>query len=492
MISHVSNVWFCSASVLNSRFLLSAAHCICKHSDLCRSEEVNLRDNVEWLVMVDKVGSFENLPIVILDDEYDADAEYYDEYEENDGFADYHLNHEGKVEYPDKVKEEEEDADERRVVTMFFPPERVALEMAADGGYTGPHDFVLLQLEAALDMGRLIRPICLPFLSKGPLPASEKEPFVDTGVRGFIAGYGKVIPNDGKRCLTDGRGDMRYHICKDAGYRKPCEVGPPPNSMDGIHGNSGPQGIVVTTVINMSDTLVTDLNGEIPSGSGLMLNPGTDYHDVAEHGNLQNGWCWVEPYVEDTNAKVPEDKLWGFCSNSCSVNYTMPSTYHEQASVDILSAERCTELLTDVLSTPFNSSIEICAGAQSWASVLHQDESKEKDQVVRRQTADGEEHMVYIGKNGDAVLVEKQEGEDDGDRLERLNRMDGILGGVDACQGDSGGPLWVEWDGRATQVGVISRGNGCGELNKPGVYSRIFPFLEWVANKTQEFGCYTM
>ena len=31
-------------------------------------------------------------------------------------------------------------------------------------------------------------------------------------------------------------------------------------------------------------------------------------------------------------------------------------------------------------------------------------------QVVRRQTADGEEHMVYIGKNGDAVLVEKQVG----------------------------------------------------------------------------------
>ena len=98
-----------------------------------------MRDNMEWLVMVDKVGSFENLPIVILDDDGD---EYYDDtdyYDENDGFADYHLNHEGKVEYPDvkEVKEEkEEESDERRVVTMFFPPERVALEMAADGQST--------------------------------------------------------------------------------------------------------------------------------------------------------------------------------------------------------------------------------------------------------------------------------------------------------------------------------------------------------------------
>ena len=82
-----------------------------------------MRDNMEWLVMIDKVGSFENLPIVILDDE---DTDYYDENEE---FADYYDNDEGNIEYSDVVEEEEE----RRVVTLFLPPERVALEMAADG-----------------------------------------------------------------------------------------------------------------------------------------------------------------------------------------------------------------------------------------------------------------------------------------------------------------------------------------------------------------------
>ena len=59
-------------------------------------------------------------------------------------------------------------------------------------------------------------------------------------------------------------------------------------------------------------------------------------------------------------------------------------------------------------------------------------------------------------------------------RLERpgLTRLPVILGGRDGCQGDSGGPLWRVTRGRAVQVGVISRGQRCARINRPGIYTR--------------------
>ncbi|XP_032748159.1 hyaluronan-binding protein 2 isoform X1 [Rattus rattus] len=50
--------------------------------------------------------------------------------------------------------------------------------------------------------------------------------------------------------------------------------------------------------------------------------------------------------------------------------------------------------------------------------------------------------------------------------------------GSDTCQGDSGGPLTCEKDGTYYVYGIVSWGQECGK--KPGVYTQVTKFLNWI------------
>ncbi|KMZ03872.1 serine protease snake isoform X1 [Drosophila simulans] len=58
-----------------------------------------------------------------------------------------------------------------------------------------------------------------------------------------------------------------------------------------------------------------------------------------------------------------------------------------------------------------------------------------------------------------------------------------LPGGRDTCQGDSGGPIHAllpEYNCVAFVVGITSFGKFCAAPNAPGVYTRLYSYLDWI------------
>ena len=64
----------------------------------------------------------------------------------------------------------------------------------------------------------------------------------------------------------------------------------------------------------------------------------------------------------------------------------------------------------------------------------------------------------------------------------------GVLGSpMDACEGDSGGPMVTLYRDTWFLLGLVSWGEGCGRLNKLGVYTKVANYNEWINAVRQDW-----
>ncbi|XP_023329718.1 uncharacterized protein LOC111702305 [Eurytemora carolleeae] len=200
------------------------------------------------------------------------------------------------------------------------------------------------------------------------------------------------------------------------------------------------------------------------------------------------GWCATDT---DVFGKVKEV---GLCADSCLSH----ATDINFATINLLTQDECMYIFNlsmflnpDSPDLGFKSELEMCGGKKTFLPTERGVFVKLRKTRVEREQ-DRQLFLKFselLTANKEYMRPTKYKYIFQGNKMDLTGLPDDYpynwyLGGRDSCQGDSGGPLFrnIKVNGRVrvTQLGVVARGYGCADYNRPGIYTRVTGIYDWL------------
>ena len=302
--------------------------------------------------------------------------------------------------------------------------------------------------DAMIDVGRL-QPICLPMsFDKSDVvqPNGDKQFVV------YTSGWGRLF----SACVTDEFGPVKELKCKFPFTYKDktllgCSTSRTPSKKD-----------------EDCNKMWKEMRAVYPTNPGDVISLFIESKNVSKSCysmSAEGGWCQgVGTNDEDNNDN------WGWCKDHCKYQkgtleqeQNILPTRLQETKLNVLPMAHCRNLVK-AGGYQFLGRYDMCAGRKKKFKTI------QKYKLTRDEKYDHDGNVTnYFGLNEYGNYS-----------------LDYYIGGTDSCSGDSGGGLYYWKDGVPILLGVVSRGygsdnsNGCGELNFPGIYTRVTRYLEWI------------